>query len=248
MMSAPAIVLDRRSPVPLYFQIAQGLQQSIERGTLKPGDRLEAELDLADRLGVSRPTVRQAVERLVQLGLVARHRGVGTVVVHRRIQRPLALTSFYDDLAAAGRKPRTEVLAIEELPADPDVAGALLLTVGAPVLWIERLRTAEGVPLAVMSNHLPLPYCGPPFGKDELERQGLYELLRGRGIQLHSAKQVIAARKASPREARLLGETRGSPVLTVARTAYDATGKSVEFGSHVYPADRYAFELSLVGH
>lgn len=248
MIALQASALDRRSPVPLYFQIAQGLQQAIETGSLKPGDRLEAELELADRLGVSRPTVRQAVERLVQHGLVARHRGVGTVVVHRRIQRPLALTSFYEDLVAADRQPTTAVLAMEEVPAEPEVATALSLTVGAPVLWIERLRSAEGVPLAVMSNHLPVQLLATPLGKDDLERQGLYGLLRAQGVQFHSAKQVIAARKATSREARLLLEQRSSPVLTVARTSYDASGRAVEFGQHVYPAERYAFELSLVVH
>jgi DNA-binding GntR family transcriptional regulator len=247
MTTIQAIALDRTSPIPLYFQIAQGLQQAIEAGALRPGDRLEAEEEVADRLGVSRPTVHQAVERLVQQGLVARHRGVGTVVVHRRIQRPLALTSFYDDLAAADRKPTTAVLAMEELPAEPEVAMALSMTVGDPVLWIERLRSAEGIPLAVMSNHLPAQLLSTPLASDDLERQGLYELLREQGVQLHSAKQVIAARRATSREARLLGEPRSNPVLTVVRTSYDASGRAVEFGQHVYPAERYAFELSLLG-
>jgi phosphonate metabolism transcriptional regulator PhnF len=248
MPTIQAAALDRTSPVPLYFQIAQGLQKAIDEGALKPGDRLEAELELADRLGVSRPTVRQAVERLVQQGLVARHRGVGTVVVHRRIQRPLALTSFYDDLAAADRKPTTALLALDDVPAEPEVATALSVAVGAPVLWMERLRSAEGVPLAVMSNYLPVQLLYTALLKDDLESQGLYELLRAQGVQLHSAKQVIAARRATSREARLLGEPRSNPVLTVVRTSYDATGRAVEFGRHVYPADRYAFELSLFGH
>ena len=247
MTPVEAAALDRRSPVPLYFQIAQSLENAIAAGVLKPGERLEAETELADRLGVSRPTVRQAVERLVQEGIVARHRGVGTVVVHRRIQRPLALTSFYDDLAAADRKPSTTVLALEEVGAELEVARALLLEVGEPVVWLERLRCADGVPLAVMSNHLPLHVLGAALGKHDLERRGLYAILRAQGIQLHSAKQVIAARRATSREARLLGEPRSSPVLTVARTCYDATGRPVELGQHVYPADRYAFELSLLG-
>ena len=248
MMTINASVLDRNSPVPLYFQIAQALQDAIEGGKLQPGDRLDAELDLAERLGVSRPTVRQAVDRLVQQGLVARHRGVGNVVVHRRVQRSLALTSFYDDLAAAGRKPSTGVLAAEVVAAEPDVASALALLPGEPVLWVERLRFAEEIPLALMSNYLSLRLLSAPPSKEDLEANGLYQLLRAQGIQLHSAKQVIAARKATAREARLLGEPRSNPVLTVSRTSYDATGTAVELGRHVYPADRYSFELSLVGH
>jgi DNA-binding GntR family transcriptional regulator len=247
MTGIKVAALDRTSPVPLYFQIAEALQGAIETGVLTPGDRLEAELELAERLGVSRPTVRQAVERLVQQGLVARHRGVGTVVVHRLVQRPLALTGFYDDLAAEDRKPTTAVLSMRELPAEPAVATALSVPVGTPVLWIERLRSAEGVPLAVMSNHLPLPLPAAPLRASDLEKHGLYQLLRARGIQLHSAKQVIGARRATVREARLLGEPRANPVLTVERTSYDTTGKGVELGQHVYPAERYSLELALLG-
>jgi DNA-binding GntR family transcriptional regulator len=246
-MTVQAASVDRNSPVPLYFQIAQALQRSIERGTIKPGDRLEAELDLAERLGVSRPTVRQAVGHLVQLGIVARHRGVGTVVVHRRVQRPLALNSLYEDLAGAGRQPTTVVLAMREEPATPEVATALSLDVGVPVMWTERLRSAEGVALAVMSNHLPVSLLSTPLTKEDLEHRGLYELLHAQGIQLHSAKQMIAARRATAREARLLGEPRSNPVLTVTRTSYDHTGRAVELGQHIYPADRYALELSLLG-
>ena len=86
--------LDRNSPIPLYFQIAENLKQAIEDGTLKPGDRLDNELDLTERLGVSRPTVRQAVQRLVEQGLVVRRRGLGTVIVAPRILRSVALTSL----------------------------------------------------------------------------------------------------------------------------------------------------------
>src|SRR5580704_11092218 len=112
--------LDRNSPIPLYFQIAENLKQAITDGTLKPGDRLDNELDLTERLGVSRPTVRQAVQRLVDQGLVVRRRGLGTVVVAPRILRSVALTSLYDDLKATGRQPVTQVLSVTELEADDE--------------------------------------------------------------------------------------------------------------------------------
>lgn len=110
--------LDRSSPIPLYFQIAENLKRDITEGTLKPGDRLDNELDLTERLGVSRPTVRQAVQRLVDQGLVVRRRGLGTVVTAPRILRSVALTSLYDDLSATGRHPATTVLGVSEAEAD----------------------------------------------------------------------------------------------------------------------------------
>ena len=142
--------LDRNSPIPLYFQIAEHLKQAVEDGALKPGERLENELDLAERLGVSRPTVRQAVQRLVEQGLVTRRRGLGTVVVAPRILRSVALTSLYDDLLANHRHPATTVLAAREIAADDEIASVLSLPAGAAVLRVERLRLADGTPLALM--------------------------------------------------------------------------------------------------
>lgn len=237
--------LDRTSPIPLYFQIAEQLKAAITDGTIQPGGRLDNELELADRLGVSRPTVRQAVQRLVEEGLVVRRRGLGTVVQAPRILRPVALSSLYDDLAAAHRSPSTTVLSVQETDADSEVAEELALTPGARVLVIERLRMADESPLAIMRNYLPAGLLrGHP--ETDLEHTGLYELLRGQGVQPHAGDQVIGARRATAQEAKLLQVARGATLLTMVRTAYDAAGKPVEHGMHAYLADRYSFKMTLV--
>src|SRR3978361_1991050 len=100
--------LDRASPVPLYFQVAQHLESAVERGDLEVGDRLENEVALAERWGLSRPTMRQAIGHLVDKGLLVRQRGVGTEVVRRQVQRPVQLTSPYEDLRASGPGPPTQ--------------------------------------------------------------------------------------------------------------------------------------------
>jgi DNA-binding GntR family transcriptional regulator len=239
--------LDRTSPIPLYFQIAEQLKAAIEDGTLKPGDRLDNELDLTERLGVSRPTVRQAVQRLVEQGLVVRRRGLGTVVVAPRILRSVALSSLYDDLSAHHRHPATTVLSATQIEAGAELAAVLALPAGAPVLEVERLRLADGTPLALMHNYLPAGLLnGRPA--DELEKTGLYELLRGQGVQLHAGEQVIGARRATATEARLLQAARTATVLTMTRTTFDRDGKPVEHGSHAYLADRYSFTMTLVAH
>jgi GntR family transcriptional regulator len=243
-MTAPVVPVDRSSPIPLYFQIAEALRQSIQSGALEPGQRLENELELAQRLGVSRPTVRQAIQRLVTDGLVVRRRGLGTVVVAPRILRPLALSSLYDDLAQAQRGPATAILAAEQVAADEEVAALLGLGPGAPVLSVERLRSADGTPLALMHNYVPAALLA---GREaDLEQTGLYELLRGRGVRLHAAQQVVGARRATVREARLLQAPRGATVLTMTRTAFDDAGRPVEHGEHAYLAARYSFQMSLV--
>ena len=237
--------LDRTSPIPLYFQIAENLKEAIEAGTIAPGERLDNELELAEQLGVSRPTVRQAIQRLVQQGLVVRRRGLGTVVVGPRILRPVALTSLYDDLAVAQRAPTTAVLSLEEIAASDEIAQVLSLAVGTPVLSIERLRFADETPLAIMHNYLPAKLLQGRTEAD-LEQTGLYELLRSQGIQLHAADQVLAARRATAQEARLLQAPRSATVLTMTRTAFDLAGLPVEHGRHAYLADRYSFKMSLV--
>src|SRR4249919_1830431 len=99
------ITLERNSPVPLYYQLAQSIENAIANGTLAPGDRLENELSLTTRLGLSRPTARQAIQELVKKGLLVRKRGVGTQVVRSQFRRTEALSSLNEDIARAGKIP-----------------------------------------------------------------------------------------------------------------------------------------------
>lgn len=237
--------LDRDSPVPLWFQIAELFRSAIESGDLSPGQRLENEIEISEHLGVSRPTVRQAIQALVQKDLVVRRRGVGTIVAARRIKRPVALTSLYEDLERAGRRPETEVLGIDERPADAELAAELGVLPGDAVLHLQRLRYAEGAPLALMDNVVPLAVLGAAIDKAALEAHGLYELFRRRGVRPQSAEETIAARTALPHEARLLKTGRNATVLTMVRIAADASGTIVEVGRHTYLASRYSFEISL---
>ncbi len=237
--------VDKSSPVPLYFQIAENLRGAIENGTLASGEKLENEIQIGERLSVSRPTVRQAIQRLVHDGLLTRQRGVGTVVTRRGIQRKLALSSLYEDLREAGRRPATTVLSVTTVAATEDVAAALGIEPGTRVLTIERLREADGEPLAIMRNYLPPGLLDAGDVAELLSRSGLYEALRRRGIRFHSAEETIGARKATAAEARLLQAARGSTVLTMTRVATDPAGQPIEYGVHAYLAERHSFRVVL---
>ncbi|MQA86323.1 MAG: UTRA domain-containing protein [Streptosporangiales bacterium] len=239
-----SIPIDRASPVPLYFQVAQHLEHLIESGELVPGTRLDNEVILADRLGLSRPTMRQAIQHLVDRGMLVRKRGVGTQVVHPQVRRQVKLTSLYDDLARTDQRPSTKVLAREYVRAPDEAAAALGVAPGTEVVYLERLRYARDEPLALLHNHLPARLAELPT--EELESRGLYEILRNSKLRIQVATQTIGARRATVREARLLEEPRGAPLLTITRTAYDDAGRAVEYGTHVYRASRYSFELTLV--
>jgi DNA-binding GntR family transcriptional regulator len=237
------MTLDRTSPIPLYFQVASRMQQLIEDGELPVGSRLENEVELADRLGVSRPTMRRAIQYLVERGMLVRRRGIGTQIVNPKVRRPVELSSLYDDLAKAGRSPRTEIRKLELRPATDAIAEALGVPDGAEVTWIERLRYAGDEPLAIMHNAVPVDIL--TVSKENLEQTGLYELLRAAGHIPRMASQVVGARAATAAEARMLGESRGAPMLAMTRTSWDEAGRAVEYGSHIYRASRYSFELTL---
>jgi DNA-binding GntR family transcriptional regulator len=245
MPERPQVLVDRASPVPLYFQVAHQLEQAIESGALPAGTRLDNEIALAEELGLSRPTMRQAIQYLVDKGLLVRKRGVGTHVARSRVRRPVGLTSLFDDLAGSGQEPTTTVLSHSTEPAAAAVAAGLEVPEGTPVLALERLRCTRGEPLAILRNHLRADLI--QVEPEMLAQRGLYEVLREAGIRLASATQSIGARRATPAEARLLDETRGAPLLTMRRTAFDDRGMVVEIGDHLYRASRYSFELDLTG-
>jgi DNA-binding GntR family transcriptional regulator len=240
------VTVDHRSPVPLYFQVAQHLQQAIESGAIAAGERLDNEIQLAQELGLSRPTMRQALQYLVDKGLLVRKRGVGTLVAQAKLHRPIELTSLYEDLDGSGQRPTTQVLSNTVEPAGSAVATALGIDEGADVVVLHRLRRAHDEPIARMINYLPVGLI--ELTTEALERRGLYQLLRARGIRPHAAAQTIGARTADAAEARLLNETRRAPLLTMERTAYDSEGRGIEHGSHIYRASRYTFELNLRAH
>jgi len=240
------VSIDRSSPVPLYFQLAQHLEAEIRSGSLPVGTRLENEVALARELGLSRPTVRAAFGYLAEWGMVARKRGFGTVVTREKLNRDVQLTSLHDDLIRAGQQPATKVLRNEVAVASESVAAALELPEGSLVICLERIRFADGEPIALMHNFLPAALVR--LNDEALETHGLYEILRAAGIALTSATQRMSAKNALAAEARLLDEPRGAALLTMERTVLDDRDRPVEFGQHVYRASRYSLRTSLRMH
>jgi DNA-binding GntR family transcriptional regulator len=235
--------IDRSGPIPLYYQVASRIESAIADGTVPPGTRIDNELDLAQRLGLSRPTIRRAIQELVGKGLLVRRRGIGTQVVQGAVTRRMELTSLWEDLSGSGRSPETQLLEYAIEPAR-DQAEALGVDRTAPVLHLRRLRSAGGSPLALLENYLPEPYTD--LTREALEEFGLYQLMRSRGVTFRVAQQRIGARAASTEESRLLEIARHGAVLTMDRVAYDNAGAAVEVGTHSYRPDRYSFEVTLV--
>lgn len=234
--------IDRSSPMPLYHQLAEQLSAAVADGTLQPGDPFENELDLANRLRLSRPTVRRAIAELVDLGLVLRRRGLGTTVATRKIHRRVELSSLFDDLARDGRCPSTLVLQ-HELVEDEVASGALDLPPDTPLLAITRLRLAGEQPIAVLHNWLPPVHSD--VTREQLEHDGLYAVLRARGVTPLVAHQSIGARMPTAAERRHLAIRGSQPVLTMTRQAFDGNGDPTEYGDHCYRAEDYTIEVMI---
>jgi len=237
--------LDRSSAVPLYHQMAEQIHRAIRSGSMAPGTMLGNEIALACKFGLSRPTMRRAIQELVERGVLVRKRGVGTQVVQGPITRSVRLTSLHDDLSRGDQQPRTSVLTLEVIPAADDVAAALKLPRRQPVLHLRRVRYARDSPLAILENYLPHRLVD--VSSVDLTRKGLYQVLRDAGVRLKVAQQRIGARDGTAVECKLLDEATGSPLLTMERTTHDDTGRAVEFARHLYRPGLYQFSVTLVG-
>jgi GntR family transcriptional regulator len=249
MLDGPAvrqldITLERNSPVPLYYQLAQYIEHAINAGDLAPGDRIENELSLTSRLGLSRPTARQAIQELVNKGLLVRKRGVGTQVVRSQFRRDEKLSSLNEDLTKAGKVPSTVLLdySVGELDVElRDVVDSADV-LESEFIQIRRLRLADNVPLAILTNYIPARYR---ITAEDLRQRGLYACLNALGVHLKIAHQQISARLMTAEEAELLEEPTPAACLSVDRLAYDDIGRFVEFGRHIYRPAYYSIQSSL---
>jgi GntR family transcriptional regulator len=249
MLDGPAVrqldvTLERNSPVPLYYQLAQYIEHAINAGDLAPGDRIENELSLTSRLGLSRPTARQAIQELVNKGLLVRKRGVGTQVVRSQFRRDEKLSSLNEDLAKAGKVPSTVLLDYSVGELDDEIRDVVdsADVLDSGFIQIRRLRLADSVPLAILTNYIPARY---PITAEDLRQRGLYACLNALGVHLKIAHQQISARLMTEEEAELLDESTPAACLSVDRLAYDDVGRFVEFGRHIYRPAYYSIQSSL---
>jgi GntR family transcriptional regulator len=237
--------VDPSSPVPLYFQLSENIRAWIDT-TAAAGARVLPEEQLAEQLNVSRATVRKAIERLENDGLLYRRRGMGTFVAAPRLNRKMRLTSSANDIFAAGRAVHTRLLRRYEQPAGDDiVADRLQVPPDEPVIFLERVRYADSRPAALLRNWLPRRLAEPVISAD-LDTRTLYEVLeRDCGITLGHAVQTLQARMPDEGEATLLEIPVTEPVMRVMRQSFSTTGEAVEWSDCLYPAELSEFVATI---
>ncbi|MFF0517786.1 GntR family transcriptional regulator [Actinomadura nitritigenes] len=211
---------------------------------LEPGDALPSERRLVDELGVSRPTLRQAVDGLVAEGLLERRHGSGTYVAEPRIAVPLTMTSFTEDMIRRGMKPGGRVLSFRTETAGARIGRRLALPPTEEVFTIRRLRLADGAAMAIETLYLPRALM-PGLRRDVLEGRSFYDLLRGAGIVIASGTETIEPTVTTPDEAAELDVPAHTPAFLFERVTRDEDGRPLEYVRSLYRGDRYRLELDL---
>ncbi|WP_285700025.1 GntR family transcriptional regulator [Actinomadura sp. NBRC 104412] len=211
---------------------------------LEAGDALPSERRLAEELGVSRPTLRAAIDELAAEGLLDRRHGSGTYVAEPRIAVPLTMSSFTEDMIKRGMRPGGRVLSFRVGAAGPKIGRRLALSPGEEVLTIRRLRLADGATMAIETLYMPRALL-PELRREDLEGRSFYALLREHGVVLASGRETIEPTVVTAEEAEVLGVPVHAPAFLFERVTRDDAGAPVEYVRSVYRGDRYRLEIEL---
>lgn len=226
---------------PMYQRIEIAMRSAVESGQWSPGQALPAERDLSAELSVSRITVRKAVDRLVNDGLLARKRGSGTYVAQRVKKDFAKLSSFSEDMISRGRTPSSIWIKCEEGIASPEESLVLTLSPGSKVFRYHRIRYADGAAMAVEYTTVP-GFC---FDAVTDVDTSIYMALERKGYRPTRALQRLRAGLFTEAEAELLAIDPNSPGLLIERRGFSSNGTPVEHTQSCYRGDSYDFVAEL---
>lgn len=238
-------MIDKKSPVPIYFQIEEEIKRRIEEGELRQGDPIPSEREYTEKYDVSRMTVRQAITNLVNDGYLYRQKGRGTFVANEKIEQTLqGLTSFTEEMHARGMKPANKLLGFEIIPASAGIAAQLKVKEHTPVCEIRRVRLADDKPMAYERTYLPANLVK---GLTESHvRQSLYDYIEEQlELEIDHAMQIIESSIAKEYESELLDIAVGSSVMIIERHTFLKDNTPLEIVKSTYRADRYKFVTKI---
>lgn len=236
--------------IPLYYQLENILREKITSGAFSGGERFPTEIELIEEYGVSRITVRQALQSLSEEGLIERRQGRGTYVAERKSTKRkftgvTHLTGSLDELIAMGMDTPVKVLEMNQVEADIHEAELLRLKVGTPIYRLKRLRINENKPFGLIVNYLPQE-IGSHLTVAELSSGALLNTIETKlGYKLETAYQEIKAELADPYVAQLLDVRVGTALLSIERTVYTDKDVPVEYVHTLYRSDLYGYSVKL---
>ncbi|MBM7604166.1 GntR family transcriptional regulator [Metabacillus crassostreae] len=238
-------MIDKHSPLPLYFQLEEQIKKTIESKELVPGDALPSERELSENYQISRMTVRQAITNLVNKGYLFREKGKGTFVSSQKFEQSLqGLTSFTEDMLARNLKPGSKLLHFEIYPADNDIKENLSLQDDELIYKIKRLRLANEEPIAIETSYLPVKLV-PGVTPDILDKSLYTYIENNLNLSIGHATQTVEAAIVNEEDSKHLKVNKGVPILLIQRETYLENGTPLEIVKSSYRADRYKFKIGI---
>ncbi|WP_281421306.1 GntR family transcriptional regulator [Cohnella xylanilytica] len=227
--------------MPLYYQLKQLIMEKLKE--LPPLSPIPSERELCDTFGVSRPTVRRALEELENDGELVRLPGKGTFVAEKKYVDHAMQWSigFYEDASMQNKAPTTKVLQQTIVPATAEIAKRLAVQQDSEVFVLERLRFVDGEPICLVTSYLPYALC-TDLPKANFAEQSLYAFLKEYGIAIHRAKRSIEVKQANVTEAAYLNIEKDSPIVLFQSLGFMKDGTPFEYVRSRYPAYKARFE------
>ncbi|KZE64685.1 phosphonate metabolism transcriptional regulator PhnF [Fictibacillus phosphorivorans] len=237
-------MIDKKSPMPLYFQIEEAIKQKIEKGEWITGTMISSEREFAENYEVSRMTVRQAINNLVNDGYLTRQKGKGTFVSAKKIeQKLLGLTSFTEDMRSRGYRPASKLISFQTISANQRLAKALEIPENQKIYEIKRVRLANDIPMAFETTFVPAQLLY--LQESHIKEGSLYSEVENAGFKIDYATQSLEASIARDAESEILEITKGAPVLLIERQTFLTNGMPLELVHSVYRGDRYKFMIDM---
>ncbi len=228
---------------PVYIQMHNQMREWINTREWEEGRKIPSERDLALQFDVSRMTARQAVNTLVDEGLLERRRGAGTFVALEKVrERMSGVPSFTETVERQGKQPASKLVAFHTKPASISEAEKLMIKHNEEVLIMERIRTADGIPICYEVATIPFKFVSD-LSKTQITKQLFKTLEMEKGLRVERSEQTISATWASESIAEMLGIKRGSSVLRLRQVSYSQDGTPFEYVRSQYVGDRYEFFL-----
>ncbi|WP_096438425.1 GntR family transcriptional regulator [Alteribacter populi] len=238
-------MIDKNSPLPIYYQIEEYIKERIQNKQFQPGDILPSEREMAETFNISRMTVRQAINNLVNENLLFRKKGKGTFVAEKKIAQPLqGLTSFTEDMKNRGMIPSNRLLFFDEEIVDPAITKELGIDPSAKVYLIRRVRLADGSPIALETSYIPIDLT-PGLTADVIQTSFYHYVEDTLNHTIDYGTQVIGATLASTDEKEYLHVEKGEPLLQIQRKTHLKDGRVLELVRSSYRADRYTFITTM---
>ncbi|MEH7401182.1 GntR family transcriptional regulator [Gottfriedia acidiceleris] len=238
-------MINKNSPIPIYHQLLEYIKCKIASGEYPADELIPSEREFSEKFQISRMTVRQALNNLVQEGIVYRQKGKGTFVSRQKVEKKISrLNSYTEEMIERGLKPSSRLVQFDILNSDKALSNILKIKEKDPIYFIKRVRLADSIPMSIESIHVSCDIA-PNLNQSVLEKSFFDYVNANIPDPIQYADQSIQARMPSEEEAQLLEIPPNCPVLAIYRTTYLRSGKVLEYELTVYRADRYKLVHSL---